>query len=257
MEELLNELVERLKRAAGQNLRSVVLYGSAAASEYHPKHSDVNVLAVLAELDAAALNRLAPVAGWWRKKGHPGPMVFTEEELVRCSDMFAIELLDIKMGGRLLWGEDIFAKLHVPMQFHRIQVERGVAEGLVKLRQHYLTAAGSRRAVRQLMIASVTTFAALFRHALLALGEPPTRERGQGIDRLAALIAFDATPFHTLLDLRAGKVRAGEIDWRATFAAYVAAIERVASELDRRLAEMPAPARSEADAAPKTTGTGI
>jgi hypothetical protein len=244
MEKLLNELVERLKQAAGTNLRSVVLYGSAATKEFHPRHSDLNVLAVMAILDAAALDRLAPVASWWQKKGHPGPMVFTAEELGRSSDMFAIELLDIKMTGRLLWGEEIFGSMQVPMQLHRIQVEREIGQALVKLRQHYLAAGGSQRAVRQLMLASVTTFAALFRHALLTLGEPLIQDRKQGIDRLATLTGFDPAPFHALLDLRAGKRQAGEIDWGATFAAYLAAIERVAEEIDRRLAETARPAQA-------------
>ncbi|HVB32914.1 MAG TPA: hypothetical protein VNJ52_00870 [Patescibacteria group bacterium] len=244
MEKLLNELVERLKQAAGPNLLSVVLYGSAASKQFHPRHSDLNVLAVMSSLGASALDTLAPVASWWQKKGHPGPMVFTREELVRCSDMFAIELLDIKMTGRLLWGEEIFASLEVPMQLHRIQVEREIAQGLVKLRQHYLSAGGSGRAVRQLMLASVSTFAALFRHALLALGEPLIQDRLSGIDRLAALIGFDPGAFHTLLDLRAGRRGAGEIDWAATFAAYLAAIEHVAGEIDRRFAEAVKPAQA-------------
>lgn len=244
MEKLLNELVERLERAAGSNLRSVVLYGSAASNEYHPQHSDLNVLVVARSLDAGALARLAPVASWWQKKGHPGPMVFTEEELRRCSDVFAIELLDVKMTGRLLWGEEIFGSLEVPMRLHGIQVEREIATGLVKLRQHYLSAGGSGRAEHRLLLASVTTFAALFRHALAALGEPFVQDRRQGIDRLAALVGFDPAPFHTLLDLRAGKRQAGEIDWAATFGAYLAAIEHVAEEIDRRLPEtgIPAPA---------------
>jgi hypothetical protein len=113
----------------------------------------------------------------------------------------------------------------------------------VKLRQHYLAAGGSRRAVRQLMLASVSTFAALFRHALLALGEPPARDRSEGIDRLAALVGFDPAPFHALLDVRAGKRRSGEIDWPAVFSAYLSAIERVAQEIDRRLAVTAAPAQ--------------
>jgi hypothetical protein len=235
-ERLLNQLVERLRHAAGPNLRSVVLYGSGTTDEFQAKHSDLNVLAVMASLDAASLDRLAPVASWWQKKGHPGPMVFTEAELKRSADMFAIELLDIKTTGRLLWGEAILADLHVPMQLHRIQVEREIASALVRLRQHRLAAGRSERAVRRLMTASVTTFAALFRHALLALGEPPAGNRREAIDRLAALVGFNATPFHALLDLRAGEGSAGKIDWAATFAAYLAAIERVADEMDQRLA---------------------
>jgi hypothetical protein len=244
MEKLLNELVERLKAAAGSNLRSVVLYGSAMSSEYHPRHSDVNVLAVLANLDAAALDQLAPVAGWWQMKGHPGPVIFTEQELRQSADMFAIEMLDIKTTGRVLWGEEIPRTIDVPMHLHRIQVERELAQALVRLRQHYLVAGGSRRAIRQLLLSSVSTFAVLFRHALLALGEPMARDRRQVIDRLAALLAFDPAPLHALLDIRQERRKPGEIDWESTFAGYLAAVEHVVREVDRRLAETARPAQA-------------
>jgi hypothetical protein len=241
MEKLLNELVEQLKQAGGSNLRSVVLYGSAATSQYHPKHSDLNVLAVLRRLDGAALDRLTPVAQWWQKKGNPGPMLFTEEELQRSSDMFAIELVDIKTGSRLLWGEDVITRIDVPMQFHRVQVERELAQALVRLRQHYVAAGRSGRAVRQLLLASVSTFAALFRHALLALGEPLARDKRQAIDRLAALLGFDPKPLHSLLDVREGKRDGGEAGWETIFAGYLAAIERAVEGVDRRLAETARP----------------
>lgn len=237
MEELLHRLVERLQEAAGTNLRCVLLYGSAAANLYQEKHSDLNVLCVVHRLGPEELDRLAPVVRWWQSKGHPGPMIFTEDELRRSADVFAIELLDIKTASRLLWGENVPARIEIPMQLHRVNVERELAHGLVRLRQHYLAARRSRRAVRQLLLASGSTFAVLFRHALLAIGEPLPRDRRQAIDRLAVLAGFDPSPVHALLDLREGRRGAGDIDWEATFAGYLAAIERAAEEVDRRVAE--------------------
>lgn len=237
MEQLLSELVQRLRRAVDSNLRSVVLYGSAATSQYRPKQSDLNVLAILARLDAAALDRLSPVSGWWQKKGNPGPMLFTEEELRRSSDIFAIELVDLKTGNRLLWGEEVIAGIDVPMQFHRVQVERELAHALIRLRQHYLVAGGSGRSVRQLLLSSVSTFTALFRHVLLALGEPLARDKRQAVARLAACVGFDPQPLDALLDVREGKRDPKSLDWKANFAAYLAALDRVVIEVDRRLAE--------------------
>jgi len=50
MEGKLTELVSRLKEAAGKNLESVVLYGSAARSDFHPGISDLNVCARWSQL---------------------------------------------------------------------------------------------------------------------------------------------------------------------------------------------------------------
>src|SRR5579864_3778985 len=103
MEKDLNALVEKLKKAAGANLTSVVLFGSAAGGQYQPKHSDLNVLCTLERLDGAALEALRPPVEWWVAKGNPHVLMFTMDEL-RCSaDVFAIELLDIKARHKVLF----------------------------------------------------------------------------------------------------------------------------------------------------------
>src|SRR5437899_9918441 len=98
MDKDLNELVERLKQAAGSNLKSVVLYGSAASDEFHAKHSDLNVLCVLERLDASELEKLNPPATWWSRKGHPAPLVFTRDELRTSADVFAIRSEERRVG---------------------------------------------------------------------------------------------------------------------------------------------------------------
>ena len=53
----LDELVSQLRAAYGTALRSVVLYGSAAAGEHIAKRSDYNVLVIVDALDASRLRR--------------------------------------------------------------------------------------------------------------------------------------------------------------------------------------------------------
>jgi hypothetical protein len=232
----LEELVRQIEAAAGARLKSVVLYGSAVAGDYHPKHSDLNVLCVFDELPLEVLDRLSPVVAWWARQGHRDPLVFTLEELRHGADMFAIELVDIKASRRLLWGEDVFAGLDVPMDLHRLEVERELRQSLVRLRQRYLAGPHKPRAVLELMTASVSTFASLFRHVLLALGFPRAATKREAIDGLAELFGFDPAPFRALLELREGRRKAREVDVPATFRAYLAAIERVVEEVDRRFA---------------------
>ena len=236
MEKDLNELVEKLKQAAGTNLKSVVLYGSAASGDFQQKHSDLNVLCVLERLHGEELAKLNPATAWWARKGHPAPLVFTVEELRRSADVFAIELLDIQASRRVLDGEDVFASLHVPMSLHREQVERELRTNLIRLRQGSLATPRSDASLERLMTASVSTFLALFRHALIALGEQAPKEKRAGVDRLAALLGFDGAGFHAVLDAREGKRPLRSSDVPATFAAYLAAVTHVTEEVDRRLA---------------------
>ncbi len=237
MEKDLNELVEKLKQAAGANLKSVVLYGSAASGDFQQKHSDLNVLCVLERLDGGELAKLNPATAWWARKGHPAPLVFTVEELRRSADVFAIELLDIQASRRVLDGEDVFTSLHVPMSLHREQVERELRTNLIRLRQGSLAAPRSDASLERLMTASVSTFLALFRHALIALGEQPPREKRAVVDRLATLLGFAAAGFYAVLDAREGKRPLRSADVTATFATYLAAVTHVTEEVDRRLAK--------------------
>jgi hypothetical protein len=235
MEELLNELVEKVKTAAGTNLKSVVLYGSAASGEFHSEYSDLNVMCVLERLDATDLESMNPAGQWWASKGHPAPLVFTLEGLRAAADVFAIELLDIKRNRRVLFGEDVFEGLDVPMNLHRLQVERELRTNLIRLRQKYLAFSPKPKRVLDLMTASVSTFVTLFRHALISLGEQPPQANRDVADRSAQLLGFDARPFHALLDVREKKLPEKQVDAAATFRKYLESIQRAEDELDRRL----------------------
>ena len=239
-EQNLTDLVTRLKNAAGSNLLSVILYGSAATEEFHPGHSDLNVLCIMQSLGRDDLSKLHPVSAWWAKKKHPAPLFFTTNELHHSADIFAIELLDIKSARRILFGEDAIASLHIPMDLHRLHVERELRSNTLRLRQHYLMRPTDSRKTLELMTSSISTFVALFRHALIALGEdPPPTKRGT-IDRLGSMLGFDPSPFHTVFDIREGRKRGRDVDVQATFDAYLDRVARVAEEIDRRLATPPA-----------------
>src|ERR1700728_4151399 len=103
----LAELVDELQLAAGNNLKSLVLYGSAAGGEFHEAHSDLNLLGIFERLDAVALERLHPVVQTWIGKGNPAPLLLTLAELHSAADVYAIEFLDIIARRRTLSGEDL------------------------------------------------------------------------------------------------------------------------------------------------------
>jgi hypothetical protein len=235
MEKQLRELVERLQQAVGSNLQSVILYGSAAAGEYRPGFSDLNVLCVVERLDLETLERLNPVVVWWTRMGQPAPLVFPREELLRSADVFAIEMLDIRAAHRVLHGENLFATLQVPMHLHRVEVERELRVQLLRLRQRYLTTPQNKKALLNLLVESISSTLTLFRHALLALGEPPAATRRDALEQLSRQLGFDPAAFGALLDLREGKRRAAELDPIALLRGYLEGMTRVADEVDRRL----------------------
>ncbi len=235
MDHKLDEFVQKLKSAAADNLKSVILYGSAATDEFHAKHSDLNVLSVLKVSDAAQMERLHEPVKWWIRNGHRPPLVFTLDELTRSADIFTIELLDMKSHHRILFGEDVLAGISVPLRYHSIQVERELRTDWLRLRQAMLVAPKKPKVYLGLMVSSFSTFAALFRHALIALGEVPAASKREAIERIAKFAAADPAGFHAILDFREGKRAERDIDVEATLNQYFAFVDAVTDKFDRQL----------------------
>jgi predicted nucleotidyltransferase len=231
----LDELVEKLKSAAAGNLKAVILYGSAATEEFHAKHSDLNVLCVVDQADAVHLHALHGPVDWWIRRGQRAPLVFTVEELQRSADIFAIEMLDMKSRHRILFGENLLAGIAVPLRYHSIQVERELRTNWLRLREAILAAPRRPKFYLKLMIASFSSFTALFRHALIALGETPAQTKREAIDRIAQFAAADPAGFHAILGVREGKSRGRDLDIEKTLNQYFAFVEAVTEAFDRRL----------------------
>jgi hypothetical protein len=228
----LAELVDEFQLAAGSNLKSLVLYGSAAGGEFHEAHSDLNLLGIFERLDAATLKRVHPVVQMWIGKGNPAPLLLTLAELHSAADVYAIEFLDIIARRRTLAGEDLFASLEVPMGLHRIQVERELRVNVLRLRQAALVSGAGSAELAKLMLDSVAPFCVLFRHALIALGENPPDSRRESTRRLGAALGFDSAPLEAVLDVRESKQPQKSLT-ADTFAGYLAAVSVAADQFDR------------------------
>lgn len=236
MEDLLQELKERLLRAAGDNLKALVLYGSAVTGEYQKHHSDLNVLCLLHRTGPTDFETLHEPFSWWKRKGFQLPYVFTERELRASADIFAIELIDMKASHRMIYGDDFFSSLEIPTRLHKQQVERELRTNLVRLRQGMLAIPPKDRVLISLMDASVSAFVTLFRHALMAFGEEPPASKPQVVERAAQLVRVSPEAFLAVLEVHLGRRKASELDAQQTLRGYVALVEAMTEEADRRLA---------------------
>lgn len=233
MENKLDEFVQRMRGAAPDNLKAIVLYGSAATGEFHEGHSNVNLLCLVENGDPARLEPFHSTVEWWTGKGHPAPLIFTLDELRRSSDIFAIELLDMQARHKMLFGEGFLAGITVPLRYHKLQVERELRTNWLRLRQTFLAA--PRKTHLDVMVAAASPFNALFRHALIALGEPAAQNKRDAIERVAKLTGTGASGFLAVLDFREKKIKEKDIDVAATARSYFELVEAVTDEVDRRL----------------------
>lgn len=231
MDAKLTELVQRLKEFAATNLECVILFGSAARGDFREGHSDLNIVCILHSLTVEELGRLAGVVKWWcAEQREPAPLFFTRDELRQAADVFAVEILDIKQGRRVLYGEDVVAGIEVPMNLHRLQIEHDLRTILLKLRQHYLRGPGNAKELTPMLRKSFSSVLTLLRHTVIAFGEAPPANAHEIVARAASLTGADASALETLLKLRETGDLHGEIV--PVFGAYLKALEKVLHALD-------------------------
>jgi hypothetical protein len=234
-EKKINEFVSRICEAAKANLVSVIVFGSAAAGDFHPEFSNLNLFCVVRDSSFAALLALVPVAKWWDKQKQPPPLFMTRDEIEHSADVFSIELMDMKQHHRLVFGEDVLKDLTIPTALHRVQVEYELREKLSLLRQHLLLASGDDARMWQLLLRSVSSFVTLFRHALMVLGLDAPVGKRDAVQALAKKIGFAPSGMLRVLDVREGKASRSKFDVAEVFASYLEALEQVTASVDKML----------------------
>ena len=230
----LTDLLSRMKEFAGENLESLILYGSAARGDFKEGHSDLNVLCVLRSLSARELVRVVPVVHWWTKdQREPAPLFFTAKELRASADVFSIELLDMQAHRRVLFGADVVENIPVPMNLHRVQVEHDLRTLLLKLRQHFLLYSQKDSELRNAAAKSSSSAFALLRHTLIAFDEEPPALPSEVFARIAALTGASAEAFASAFKLREHHAHANDI--ARIYGEYLNALSVVISALDKQV----------------------
>lgn len=98
-----------------------------------------------------------------------------------------------------------------------------------------LLVTGDKKQLWELLLRSLGTFATLFRHTLLALGEGAPTGKREAVQLLAARISFDAAAFLQLLDIREQRADRNKLDVKDVAGRYLLAIQQTVAAVDRML----------------------
>ena len=229
----LDELVAQLRAAFGAELRSVVLYGSAASGEHIPKQSDYNVLVLVDALDVARLDAVAAVVRAWTDAGNPPPFTLTTDEWRRSADVFPMEYSDIHERHRVLHGDSPFDGVRVAPADLRRQLESEAMGKLLHLRKGVLAAGGDGRAQLELLEASRSTIMVLFRATVRLHGETPPTDTAELCRHVARLAALDAEPFLRVLRHARGEQKVRAADAGRLLTDYVRGVQQLVAHIDQ------------------------
>ena len=233
MADILGEFVESLHEAHGDNMKSVVFYGPALVGDQLDEDRPKNILVVLGRITPDDLKAAHDVAERWRLEGNPLPVYFTSNEVIDSTDVFPIEFIDMSRHRRVLYGDDPFSGLNIATQTLRHQLEYELRGKLIRLRTLYITASHNPNRLAQLMVDSLDSFAALFRHVLDMLGGRASFDNRECIMELANTLNLDKKVFTRIFDYEADEELWLEAETNETFASYLLQIERVVDAVNR------------------------
>ena len=230
----LNRLVDDLRAAHGDNLASIVLYGSVAAGDHLALRSNYNLLITLHRIALEDLRASQTALRDWHASGQPMPVYFTVEELQRAADVFPIEFLQMEQARKILHGSDPFELVDISRANLRHQTEYELRTKLIQLRRLYIPASISVEKLSALMSDSLASFAALFRAVLILHDQEPPVSKADTVRATARLIGLEESPFEQIFELRAKtNSTLTETEANSVFSAYMAQIERVIEAVDR------------------------
>lgn len=171
MENVVQTWAKELKQVLGNNLVSVILYGSAARGEYVRARSDLNLMLVFKKLDLEHITKVGKLMRRKVRKQAPQLVFWTEEELNNAWDVFPLEFEDFMENHRCLLGEDPFKKRKVDKKRMRYQLEFELRSKLLTVRDTWLNSNRNKYALEMFLIKAGNSFDYLCRKADTVLGK--------------------------------------------------------------------------------------
>jgi predicted nucleotidyltransferase len=232
-EEIFADFSDDLKKAFGDDLISIILFGSGATGEYIPGKSDLNFLVVLANDSAGSLKRAMDTVARWRKRMVNTPLFMTPDYITSSLDSYPIEFLDMKANYRLVHGKDVLADLHFQPAEVRVQCERELKGKLLHLRQAYLESGEKAKNLRQIIASSITTFISIFQGLLYLKNVAIPRTREEIVQQVATEYQMNAPVLLRLLQIRKGAAKVSARELIELFRNYVDEIEALSDSVDK------------------------
>ncbi|MDD5723249.1 MAG: hypothetical protein PHY29_05855 [Syntrophales bacterium] len=232
-EEIFSDITGDYREIYKAGLISVILYGSAAGSDYRPGKSDLNFLIVLSEEAIDHLDRALKTVSRWRKKGVATPLFMTKPYIASSLDSYPLEFLNLQKGYLLVSGEDVLKDISFEPCHLRLQCEREIKGKLLLLRERFLETEGKTRRVQDLIAESITAFISIFGGLLYLKCVAIPSSRREIVEALAREFPVDAGVFMRCLDVKEGKKKIASAELQDIFMAYLAEVRKLWAFVDK------------------------
>jgi predicted nucleotidyltransferase len=227
------DIIESYKGVYGDDLISIILYGSAAGDDYNPGRSDLNFLIVLSEAAIDHLDRAIGIVSRWKKKNVAVPLFMTRSYIASSLDSYPIEFLNMQMKYILVYGEDVLKDVSIKSDHVRLQCEREIKGKLLLLRAGFLQTEGKKRKIKELISSSITAFVSIFSGILYIrnVGIPGTRRKI--LSAVAKEIPVNMSIFTECMDVKEDKRNFSSAEINTLFKDYLCEIRKLWEFVDK------------------------
>jgi hypothetical protein len=226
------DLAAQLAAQLGENLHAFCLYGPAVRHDTRDGERALATLLIVRDPAPAALRPIQKLIAEWSRKGNPPPLIFGERGWRASTDVFPIEIEDMREAHRLLRGSDPFDGIATTRTDLRRELEREVRGKLLRLRTEFAAAAAKGKDLEELLLDSIGTFFVLFRAVLRLAGRTPPQTPKTLVQETAEVAGLDASAFTWVLDKLVGHNVPALKAYDAVGERYVAEVERLAEFVD-------------------------
>lgn len=193
---------ESLVSVTGNPVQSIVLYGSAARTDYLAGVSDINLLIIVERADTAALQALIEPVTKGRAAGI-SPLFLTASDLLKFSSAFSLKYLSIHESHQTLYGDDPVAGMEISHESLRLRCRQELLNLRMRLRRNYLYSMGHHLA--GFLVHSVKGFLELLR-LVLYIENNQLPQRDGTIDAAANLFGNNMNVVREILGMKESKL---------------------------------------------------
>ena len=217
----------------GEEIVSIVIYGSAAGGQYVPRRSDVNSAVIFGDIDFSVLKKSLSVISSAGRKKIRAPLFLTQEYILSSLDVFPIEFLDMQQQHVLIYGEDVLSSLDVPRQYVRLFCEQEIKGKLIRIRQAYLEVGLKPKAVDALLKDSLNSLIPIFRNLLRLRNKSVTFDKTAVLEHACGEFQLNSKIFTAIYRHVAGgeKIPGAEMDLR--FGEYLAELKKLSRGIEK------------------------
>lgn len=246
MDELINleKIAESVRKAVklyaqellgllGDNVCSIVIYGSAIGKDFIPKISNINLLVVCKQVELIDLKKCFELISRGRKKGIIAPLFLTRTHMETSSDVFPIEFLDMRDFHQVIYGEKVFDDLDIGIENLRLECEGQLKGGLIRLRQAYIEVGADPEAITAVLVDSLTSLIPVFRGMLRLLKKNVPLAKSKVISAVSEEFGANSGTLNRVLDIKGGRTKIDKDEIENFFGEYISEIEKLAIAVDQ------------------------